>query len=265
MSQIGLCIGVALLVAVPASAGSIDLKSHERSVHSQFGEDGVLEKLFEIIEPGPKFVVEFGAGDGVVHSNARNLILKHGWGGLLIEGHPKKAAAMVSSYAEMPRVKALEAWVYPGNIELLFEENGVPHDLDLLVIDIDSNDWYVWRAIHDFSPKVVQVEANPAYAPPQQMVVDFHPLNYWDGSSYHGASAQTWYNLAKKKGYELVHHVSGGNNLLFVRKDYYDRFGIEDNSPVAIYTPVQVIRKAKRPPYLPLDARRVPKVVITDR
>ena len=45
-----------------------DLKASERSVFSQFGEDGVIEKIFEVIEPGPKFCVEFGAHDGVTWS-----------------------------------------------------------------------------------------------------------------------------------------------------------------------------------------------------
>ncbi|MGI9592310.1 MAG: FkbM family methyltransferase [Myxococcota bacterium] len=255
-----------LLVAATACSEPPDLRSSERSVFSQFGEDGVIERLFEIIAPGPKFVVEFGAGDGVKHSNARNLILEHGWSAFLIEGDAQKSRAMNATYADLPRVKALQAWVYPGNIEILFEENGVPKDLDLLVIDIDSNDYYVWRAIQQFEPKVVQVEANPAFAPPQQMVVKFDPMNYWDGSDYHGASAQTWYNLARKKGYELVYHVSGGNNLFFVRKEYFRRFGIDDNSPAKIYRPVHVIEKRKdAPPFLPLSARKIPKVLIRDR
>jgi AcrR family transcriptional regulator len=257
---------LSLLLAAPAVAEPLDLRSSERSVFSQFGEDGVIERLFEIIEPGPKYAVEFGASDGVKASNTRNLIVSHGWSALLIEGNAKRAARMIKTYEGMPKVTAIQAWVYPGNIEILFEDHGVPVDLDLLVIDIDSNDYYVWRAIHSFQPKIVQVEANPAFPPPQQMVVDFHPMNYWDGSDYHGASAQTWYNLAKKKGYELVHHSSRGNNLFFVRKEYYDRFGIEDNSPAKIYTPVKAMEKRKNaPPYLRMRARKIPKKYIHDR
>ena len=90
-----------------------------------------------------------------------------------------------------------------GNIEILFEEAGVPKDLDLLVSDsdIDSNDYYVWRAIHDFRPKVVM---NAFFPPPQLMVIDYHPMNYWDGTYYIGASIQSLYELGKKKGYELI-------------------------------------------------------------
>jgi hypothetical protein len=242
---------------------SIDLRGSEHSVFSQFGEDGVIEKIFEIIEPTEKYAVEFGAGDGARHSNVRHLFLNKKWGGLLIEGDPKLAGAMKRKYKDNDAVTALEAWVYPGNIEIMFEENGVPRDLDFLVIDIDSNDYYVWRAIQNFRPKVVQIEANPAFPPPEKMVVEFDPNNYWDGSDYYGASAQSLYELGKQKGYELVYHSSRGNNLFFVREEYYDRFGIEDNSPTKIYTPVHVFKKNKnRPDHLPVSARKIPKKLI---
>jgi len=217
--------------------GRVDLAKHERKVFSQFGEDGVLERLFEIIEPTSRFCVEFGASNGVAASNTRNLIVNHGWASLQIEGDEKFAATLERNFEKYPKAKTLQAWVWPGNIEILFEENGVPKDLDLLVIDIDSNDYYVWRAIHDFRPKVVLVEANVFFPPPQRMVIDYHPMNYWDGSQYIGASLQSFYELAKRKGYELVHVMSWGPNAVFVDAQYFDRFGIEDNSPVAMQSP----------------------------
>ena len=216
---------------------AVDLKAAERSVFSQHGEDGVIEKIFEIIEPGPKFCVEFGAFDGVLNSNVRNLIVNHGWSSFQIEGDPERARDLAKNYADYPRVKALQAWVWPGNIEILFEENGVPEDLDLLIIDIDSNDYYVWKAIHHFRPKVVMVEFNSSFPPPQKMVVEYHPLNYWDGTNYHGASLQSFYDLGKKKGYELIYQPSSGPNIIFVDEKYYDRFGIADNSPTTLYEP----------------------------
>lgn len=76
------------------------------------------------------------------------------------------------------------------------------------------------------------------------MVVDFHPMNYWDRTPYHGASVQSYSNLAKKKGYELIHCMRAGPNVFFVDKQYFDRFGIEDNSPVTLYrTPFGVKRE----------------------
>jgi hypothetical protein len=224
-----------VLCDVPEVA-AVDLEQHERSVFSQGGEDGVIEKIFQIIEPTTRFAVEFGAGDGVQGSNVRNLFLQ-GWRGFQIEGNPKHFRELQQNYGGLPQVKNLLAWVWPGNIEFLFETNGVPEDLDFLVIDIDSNDYWVWKVIHAFRPKVVQIEYNAAFAPPQRAVVEYHPMNHPDSTDYYGASIQSLYELGKRKGYELIYCTKSGINLFFVDKIYYDRFEIADNSPAKLYRP----------------------------
>lgn len=218
----------------------IDFAAAEHSVFSQAGEDGVIEALFERIEPVSRYVVEIGAGDGVRYSNARNLVVNHGWASFQVEGNERKAGRLADNYAEHPDTKALCAQVWPGNIELLMHEAGVPIDLDLLVIDLDGNDWYVWRAIHDFQPKVVMVEYNASFAPPQCAVVDYHPFNCWVGTTdYYGASLQSYCNLGKQKGYELVYCNALGTNAFFVRSAYFDLFDIPDNSAGTLYKPPQ--------------------------
>ena len=70
-----ICVVAAAVVWMTIPPETVDLEKYERKVFSQHGEDGVLEKIFELIKPGPKYGVEFGAGDGVVDSNTRNLVL----------------------------------------------------------------------------------------------------------------------------------------------------------------------------------------------
>ena len=153
----------------------------------------------------------------------------------MIEGDEDKVSVMESHYKDSPNAKGLQAWVYPGNVEILFEENGVPLDLDFLVVDIDSNDYYIWKVMHKYRPKVIMIEHNGLFAPPLKIVANFHPMNYWDGSYYWGASIQSFYDLAKEKGYELIYVEKRGINLFFVDKKYYKRFGIKDNSPKKLY------------------------------
>ena len=153
---------------------------------------------------------------------------------MLIEGNPRRAKDLAANYEEYPGVTTKEAWIFPGNIELLFEEAGVPPNFDLLVIDIDSNDYYVWKAIHNYRPKVVMIEANHRFKPPELAVVDFHPFNYWDRTDYVGASLQSLYELGKRKGYELIHVMRKGANAIFVDEQYYELFGVADNAPTKI-------------------------------
>jgi hypothetical protein len=178
---------------------------------------------------------EFNAGNGIEQSYSRNLIIHHNWNALLLEKDKKLAHELAENYEEHDQVNSLYAAVYPGNADILLEENGVPKDLDLLVIDNECNDYYVWRAIHEFQPKVVLIEYNPLFTPPQHAVVDYHPMNYWDYGVYFGASIQSMYELGKKKGYELVYTNNDKPHLLFVKKEYFRRFGIRDNSPSALY------------------------------
>lgn len=232
-------LGTALAGRCPWLAPrEVRLSQFESSVYSQGGEDGILQEIFSIIEPTTRYAIEFGAGDGLAFSNVRNLYLHHGWRGLMIEGDPEKAAGLRRNYLGCAGVETLQAWVFPGNVETLFAQHNVPHDLDLLVIDIDSNDYYVWRAIREYRPKVVQIEYNGMFAPPQRMVIDFHPMTYWSGKDFHfGASLQSLYELGRHKGYELVGTNLRGVNAFFVEQAYYSRFGIKDNSPARLFHP----------------------------
>jgi hypothetical protein len=215
----------------------IDFSKHERHVFSQNGEDGVIETIFEVIQPTSKFCIEFGGGDGVSLSNARNLILSHGWRALLIEGDPNLSQRCQQAYQQTTGIECLHHWVYPGNVETLFERHGVPADVDFLVIDIDSFDYYVWKVMHLFRPKVVMIEINGLFAPPIRAVVEYSPFLYWDKTFYYGASLQSMYELGRKKGYELIYVESQGMNAFFVDAKYFGRFGIRDNSPRRLYRP----------------------------
>ncbi|MEN8180943.1 MAG: hypothetical protein ABFS46_00250, partial [Myxococcota bacterium] len=74
----------------------------------------------------------------------------------------------------------------------------------------------------------------------------------------------------KKKGYELIHCMSYGPNAFFVDARYYDRFGISDNSPEAMFTMWKL--SPESPPAFPdekqalrIDAFEIEKKLRTDR
>ncbi len=181
---ISLAVGI-LLVQLNAPPNA-NLAASERSVFSPGGEDGVLAHIFAIVPPRHSFLVDLGAGDGEDGSSSRNLLVDQGWRGFLMEADPELGEALAGRYADSEAVVTRQGLVDPGDIEIILEQQGVPRDLDLLIVGLETNDWYLWRAIHDFRPRVVQIQYNAAFVPPQKMVIEYHPFNYWDGSFYFG-------------------------------------------------------------------------------
>jgi len=75
----------------PTFVPKIYLRIFEQRIYSQSGEDGIIDKIFNLLHIEEGYFVEFGAWDGVRLSNSRNLV-ENGWPGLLIEADPKKFA-----------------------------------------------------------------------------------------------------------------------------------------------------------------------------
>jgi hypothetical protein len=185
-----------------------DLERHAAQVHSQGGEDGVLLRLFEKIGVRHRHFVEFGAWDGLHLSNTANLRLNHGWSGLLMEGSDR-------ADGELVRRERVDA----GNIESLFDQYEVPRDFDLLSVDIDGNDYWVWKALERFLPRVVLVEYNVFFLRETAKTIAYDPAHSWDRDNfgfYHGASLAAFEKLARSKGYILAYTEPFCPNAFFV-------------------------------------------------
>lgn len=182
------------------------MKKYESKVYSQGGQDGVIEHIFDVIGTTNKFFVEFGAKDGVDLSNTANLRLNKGWTGLLMDSEPSD--------------HELVKWhnVVPHNIEALLKHYNVPIDFDYLSIDIDGNDYWVWKAITNWRPRVVSIEVNTHFYPHDAFAIAYNPDHRWDGTSYFGASLAALYKLGVTRGYVLVHLVDT-LDAFFVRQD----------------------------------------------
>jgi hypothetical protein len=221
----------------PSWQPPIDFDALGKSIYAQGAEEGMLERIFERIPPATRFCVEFGASDGLRNSNTALLLRERGWSGVLIEGSEYRFGRLCEHWGGAPNVRLVQALVQPSDVEQIFADAGVPEDLDLLSIDIDGNDYWVWRAIERFRPRVVVIEYNPYYEPPQRWVMKHDPDHVWDGSTYYGASLESLYWLGKHKGYELVACDRQGNNAFFVAQCFYERFGLTDNAPQVLYRP----------------------------
>jgi len=212
-----------------------DLRHHEQRVHSQFGEDGILREIFSRIGAGQRVFVEFGVETGA-ECNCARLVLAEGWTGLFLEADETCFAELERRYAGAPGVRCRQVKVTSANIENLLAEAGIPRDFDLLSIDIDGNDYWVWRAVREWRPHVVVIEYNAAYPPPALWVMQENPDHVWRGDTYHGASLMSLVRLGREKGYSLVATSSAGVNAFFVRDDLVDARFLE---PIAgsLYSP----------------------------
>ncbi len=207
------------------------LSQHARNVNSQTGEDGLLAKVSEILDPALSHTcVDVGAWDGVHGSNTRELILA-GWRSIQIEGNPERHAILAQRYGDQPAVRCLCSFVQrtgPDSLDALLDQEAYPDEFGLLCIDIDGNDWFLWQSLRR-RPRLVLVEYN--FSIPDE--VSF--VQAADPQVAHGASLRAFIELGREKGYELI--FATGLNALFVTREHYALFGIPDNSIEVMHVP----------------------------
>ena len=193
----------------------LDLRNFEEKVYSQNGEDGILKEIFRRIGTTNRYFVEFGAQSGQ-EGNCARLAWQERWQGLFLEADPGFFATLREHYRAFPDIHCVESRITSANIEELFAAHGVPASFDLLSIDIDGNDYWVWEALRNWRPRVVVIEYNASHPPPQRWVMQEDPDYWWNGTSYFGASLASLTALARRKGYALVGTDSNGVNAFFV-------------------------------------------------
>ncbi|WP_287676447.1 MULTISPECIES: hypothetical protein [unclassified Microcystis] len=181
------------------------LNRYEFKVFSQAGEDGIISEIFNRIGTTNKFFVEFGVGNGLENNSA--YLLVKGWQGYWIEGSDRFCQSIRQSFEDLIANQQLtlkNTFITGENIEDLFRKGNVPTELDLLSIDIDGNDYWVWQAITNYRPRVVILEYNAIYPPESSWVMQYNPSHQWKYNSHMGSSLKALEKLGHQKGYKLV-------------------------------------------------------------
>lgn len=197
------------------------LQDFTKNVYSQWGEDGIIEKIFEKIGTDTQTCVEFGAWDGFHLSNTANL-WTNGWKGILIEGHKRRFRHLVKNVASYNCV-CINAYVGigPGDcLEALLKNNGISESIDFLSIDIDGNDYHIFSSLSKLRPRLVVIEYNPTIPPELDL--------YAEPGNYFGCSVAALVRVAKEKGYSLV--TTTETNTFFVRDDLCHLLGEFDTT-----------------------------------
>jgi hypothetical protein len=189
-----------------------DLIEYKHSHYSQNGEDGIFQAIFGNIGLKNKWCVEVGAHDGVEYSNTFHLV-KQGWDAVEIECSVQ-FEAMERSYKDYPKARLVRQAVSPyepDNLDVILSKFSTPKDIQLMVIDVDGDDYYIWKTLKYYDPIVIMVEFNPSFP----LNVEFIPKE----GTYIGSSLLSLYLLGLKRGYSLVCCVA--NNAIFLRNDYH--------------------------------------------
>ena len=225
-------------MAKPRHADPRRLLRYGFKIYAQNDEDGIIQEIFRRIGATSRTFVEFGVESGVECNSVKLLV--EGWRGLWIEAtreHAENIRRRFAPFIADGRLKVLQRLVSAENIDALMAEGGSAGEIDLLGIDIDYNDYWVWKAVTAVRPRVVVIEYNASLRPPLSLTVPYDPQGKWDGSNYYGASLEALVRLGAEKGYRIVGCSIAGVNAFFVGADLCGNKFLEPATAAEHYEP----------------------------
>jgi len=196
------------------------LTAYGYTAYSQADEDGILQEIFQRIGTTDRRFVEFGCGDGL--ENNSTYLLLTGWTGLWMDGSPqniKDVRREFTDYLSDGRLVLNQVFITRENINSLISSAGFEGEIDLLSIDIDGNDYWMWEAITAIRPRVVAIEYNATFRPPHKLVQEYNESHVWKSNNYFGCSLKALEELGERMKYVLVGCSYAGTNAFFIRED----------------------------------------------
>ncbi len=222
--------------------------------YSQNDEDGILLYIFALIGTTNRRAVEVCAGNGI-ERNTANLIVNHGWTALLFDGDKDNVSRGQSFYSRCRDTfifppTFVHAWIEAENINTLISDHGFHGEIDLIVIDLDGMDYWVWKAIQCVSPRVVVVEYHNIWGPDKSVTVPYQRnFNRFDTHpDYCGASLPALVKLGRQKGYRLVACNRYGFNAFFMRNDIAEELFPEVSADSCLEHPMAIQGRETRLP-----------------
>ena len=209
-------------------------------VFSQNDEDGIILRLFTHIGHTNRFVIEIGSNCsgsvvGVPENLSANLIVNHGWYGVVFEMDKIECTKMRYYFSRDLQTRHFH-WNVNGDVQYycpqiigkMISASNINESLigvtseqepDLMIIDIDGGDFAIIENLHAVRPRVLVVEFEKRFRH-YYSVVQKDRENFskrWQQSG--AASLAAWVKLLSAKGYMLCAIGSCGFNAFFVRSD----------------------------------------------
>lgn len=198
------------------------LTAQRCSLGSQREEDGISWAVFEHVGPETRRFIDIGCG--IAGGTAGFYARECGWRGLMIDADSEHVAAVRDRFSSS-QVTAVDACVTRENVNQLIDQAGFTGDIDLLSVDIDGMDYWVWDALSAASPRLVIIEYNALFGHERSVTIPYDPTfdrSHLSGvlrKRYYGASLAAFVQLSEKKGYRLITVEPMALNALFLRND----------------------------------------------
>ena len=213
-----------LMLLKNAVVRSNNINRHEFSVLSQHGEDGIIHFIFSKLGIVPRTFVEFGFHPQ--ESNALVPLMRHRARGLFMDGNKEVCDLAVKTFALLGCQTTVGCHMLrPDTVNAVIAGYGFQGDIDLLSIDLDSVDYWMWDAIDCVSPKLLIIEDSPwlGAGASVTMPLDDAALARLSPEPARnvarGASPAALRTLGARKGYVFLGVNSSGINMFFLRQD----------------------------------------------
>lgn len=194
---------------------------------SEFEEDGQLLYLLTLAGSKSRTVVEISSQDGRV-CMATNLLVHHRWRGFLFDGDPVFVREGQRFFAAHPATRSAPPvmraeWFTRENVNQVLASAGVPDEVDVLSLDIDGNDLYLWSAMK-VRPRILICEFNNAVPSELALTIPYKSDFSFtdlpaDQAMFRSASLAAFVAVGRRKGYRLVGMNALGFNAIFLRDD----------------------------------------------
>jgi hypothetical protein len=201
-------------------------------LRSQNEEDGIILALLAATGVGSRRFIEIGSGG--TGGNSAVLAYDMGWSGLMVDASKRAVRMAMHEFRPNPDVTVVRSLVTPDNVNELLRMHGLTGDVDLLSIDIDSVDYWVFDAISVCTARVAVVEYNAWFGPQKSITLPNATPPKNRPNQYFGASLGALTKAAARRGYRLVVCEDRGVNAFFVRE------GLAEGVPTL--TPEQAFR-----------------------
>ncbi len=197
------------------------LSIYAKNYFSANGEDGIIAEILHRLHLKRGTAIEFGAWDGKFGSNTCHLVKSNQWSAIYIEGDKERFKSLkITAREYRPRLTIFNQYVKirgPFSLTNLLATTTISPQFEILSIDIDSYDYWIWHSMQTYRPFIVIIEVNSSiwpfryYVHPAHSKPSDYPFSQGDGSSFRATC-----ELGRAKGYTLVCHTG---NCIFVRND----------------------------------------------